>query len=214
VAPIISPIFSGTNLIAYGDGINFPSGKLNSGTVAEAGSVALADGSTMRWGRWTGPSVQVIASNNVALNPVTGVPYVVGNANPVLPTSGSFTYTYAGGPKPVDAAGTVGTFNGGAFNVAFGPTSTISVATPISLTVGTTNFSLTTCTSNCTFTGSAPTPATVLSGTCSGGACLTSGVATGVGTGTFVGPQAAGLAVSGVIISPAPTVSFAAGFKR
>jgi len=216
VAPVISPIFSGTNLIAYGDGINFPSGMLNSGTVAETGSAALVDGSTMRWGRWTGPSVQVIASNNVALNPVTGVPYVVGDANPVLPTSGTFTYAYAGGPKPVDATGTVGTFNGGAFNVSFGPTSTISVATPLSLTVGAANFSLTTCTSNCTFTSSQPMTATVLTGTCSGGACGSTApsTATGVGTGVFVGPQAGGLAVSGAIISPAPTVSFAAGFKR
>lgn len=218
VAPVLSPIFFGTNLIAYGNGINYPSGMLNSGTVAETGSVALQDGSTMRWGRWTGPSVQVIASNNVALNPSTGVPYVVGDANAVLPTSGSFTYTYAGGPKPVDATGAVGTFNGGAFNITFGPTSTIVVApaNPISLTVGGANFSLTTCTSNCTFTNSSPFTSTVLTGTCSGGACgvTAPSTATGVGTGVFVGPQAAGLAVSGAIMSPAPTVSFAAGFKR
>jgi len=218
VAPILSPNFSGTNLIAYGDGINYPSGMLNSGTVAETGSATLVDGSTMRWGRWIGPSVQVIASNNVVLNPPTGVPYVVGDANAVLPTSGSFTYTYAGGPNPVDATGFVGTFNGGAFQVTFGPTSTIDVAptNPLSLTVNGANFSLTTCTTNCTFTGSSPMTATVLSGTCSGGACgpTAPSTATGVGTGVFVGPQAAGLAVSGVITSPAPSVSFAAGFKR
>jgi hypothetical protein len=212
-------IFSGTDLIAYGNGTNFPSGMLNSGTVSETGSTALADSSVMYWGRWTGPSVQVIsAPGDVSLSPPTGVPYVIGDASTTLPTSGTFTYAFAGGPNPVDTSGTVGTFNGGAFSVSFGSTSgAMTVAIPLSLTVGGANFSLTSCTSGCTFSNSPPVAGNmILSGTCSGGAggATAPTAATGNAAGVFVGPQGAGLAVAGNIMSPAPTVSFAAGFKR
>lgn len=209
-------VFSGTDLIAYGNGSTFPSGMLNSGTVADTGSVALIDGSTMRWGRWTGSSVQVISSpSNFSLNPPTGMPYVMGDANTVVPTSGSFTYTYAGGPSPVNTSGVVGTFNSGAFNVSFGSTSgsiSVAPANPLSLTVGGVGYSLTSCTSGCTFPNSSPYAGNmVLTGTCS--TCGTS-AASSSGTGIFVGPQGTGLALAGNITSAEPTISFAAGFKR
>jgi hypothetical protein len=208
---------SGANLIAFGDGATFPSGMLNSGTIVETGSVALVDGSTMNWGRWTGAGVQVISSpGNVAINPATGVPFVLGSANTILPTSGSFLYSFAGGPNPVNTSGNVGSFTGGAFNVTFGSTSgSMSVASPLTMSVGGVGYSLNSCSSGCTFANSPAIAGNmVLTGTCFGGACSTSSGATANAAGIFVGPQGAGLAVAGNVTSLAPTVTFGAGFKR
>ena len=205
---------SGSNLVAFGDGATFPSGNLSTGTNIETGSVALVDGSTMNWGRWSG-SAQVIGSpGNVSITPGTGVPYVLGAAGAVLPTSGTFLYSYAGGPNPVSTSGTVGTFTGGSFNVGFGATSgTLAVVTPLSMSVGTATYSLTSCTSGCTFTNASPVAGNMsLTGTC-GGTC--GGTATGNMAAVFVGPQGAGLAVAGNVFATAqPGVAFAAAFKR
>jgi len=210
-------VLSGNNLTAFGDGVTFPSGMLNSGSIVETGSTSLVDGSTMNWGRWTGASVQVIsAPGNVAINPATGVPFVLGSANTVLPTGGSFLYSFAGGPNPVDTSGNVGSFTGGGFNVTFGSTSgSMTVASPLTLSVGGVGYSLNSCSSGCTFANSPAIAGNmVLTGTCVGGACSTSGPATANAAGIFVGPQGAGLAVAGNVTSFAPTVTFAAGFKR
>jgi FecR protein len=210
-------VVSGNSLISFGDGTTFPSGMLNTGSIVETGSVALVDGSTMNWGRWNGPGVQVIsAPGNVPINPSTGVPYVLGSANPVLPTSGTFLYSFAGGPNPVTTSGTTGTFTAGSFNVSFGSTSgSMSVVAPLTLAVGGVSYFLSSCASGCTFTNSSGVAGNmVLNGICSGGACATSTPATSNAAGTFVGPQAGGLAVSGQVFSSAPTVTFAAGFKR
>ncbi|MBX9905203.1 MAG: FecR family protein [Burkholderiales bacterium] len=209
--------FSGTNLIAFGNGSpgSALSGSLGAGTVIETGSTLLVDGSTMNWGRWSGSTTVFPSPNTGVTSPPTGVPYVVGNGNTVLPISGSFTYTFAGGPNPVNTSGAIGLFSGGALNISFGATSgTIAVATPLTLAVGGVNYSLTTCTA-CTFTNSpAITNTMSLSGTCVGGVCSASAPASSNATGVFVGPQGAGLALAGNIFSPAPTVAFAAGFKR
>ena len=209
--------FSGANLIAFGTGSpgSALSGSLGAGTVIETGSTLLVDGSTMNWGRWSGSTTVFPSPNTGATSPPTGVPYVLGDGNTVMPISGTFLYTYAGGPNPVNTSGIVGTFSGGALNVSFGSTSgTIAVATPLSLAVGGVNYSLTTCTA-CTFTNSPAITNTMnFSGTCSGGACSTSAAASSNATGVFVGPQGAGLALAGNIFSPAPTVAYAAGFKQ
>jgi hypothetical protein len=208
---------SGNNLVAFGDGVTFPSGMLNSGSIVETGSTPLVDGSTMNWGRWTGAGVQVISSpGNVAINPSTGVPFVLGSANTVLPTSGSFLYSFAGGPNPVNTSGNIGSFTGGAFNVSFGSTSgSMTVASPLTLSVGGVGYTLNSCSSGCTFANSPAIAGNmVLTGTCIGGACSTSGPATANAAGIFVGPQGAGLAVAGNVTSLAPTVTFGAAFKR
>jgi hypothetical protein len=209
---------SGSNLTAFGDGTNFPSGNLGSGSIVETGSVPLVDGSTMNWGRWAGATQVISSPGNVTISPGTGLPFVLGSANAVVPTSGTFLYSYAGGPNPVDTSGTVGTFSGGAFNVSFGATAgSLSVAAPLTMAVGGASYSLGSCTSGCTFTNSNPIAGTMsLSGTCSGGACSTGVSAFGSASGIFVGPQAGGLAVAG-IVSPsvaAPSVAFGAAFKR
>jgi hypothetical protein len=208
--------FSGNNLIAYSAGPF--SGTLGTGTVVEISSIATVDGGTMNWGRWSGTGHSVVDTNGLLSNPSSGVPYVVGTTNTVLPISGSFTYSYAGGPNPVNALGQVGVFNGGAFLVNFSAGGgTFSISTPLSMTVGLVNYLLTTCQSGCaisgvTLGGASPTNFT---GTCSGGACSASTpIATAGAGGIFLGPQGAGLAVSGNIFSPAPAVAYAGAFKR
>ena len=205
---------SGANLATYGNGTAFPSGSLGGGSVVETGSAALVDGGNMNWGRWSGPGLQVVTSSNGTLSPASGVPFVLGNANAVLPTSGTFLYSFAGAPNPVDTNGTVGSFTGGAFNVSFGATAgSLTVASPLTLAVGGVSYSLNSCAS-CTFTNAVPISAMSLSGTCSGGACSVSSSANSAAIGQFVGPQGAGFAVAGSVISVAPAVTFAAGFKR
>jgi hypothetical protein len=213
-----SATLSGANLTSYGGGSGPFSGTLGSGTVIETGSIATVDGGTMNWGRWSGSGITVTDSFGSHSNPSSGVPYVYGSGNTVLPTSGTFIYNYAGGPNPVNAIGQVGTFTGGAFQVNFGAGGgTFSISTPLSLSVGGVNYSLTTCQAGCSFSGvslGGGTP-TNFTGSCSGGACSTSTpISTAGAGGIFVGPQAGGLAVSGVIGSPAPSVAYAAAFKR
>lgn len=191
--------FSGNNLISFygsaGPGA-FPAGNLNGNSVIETGSTtAVADGSVMQWGRWIGSTVTVIGTGGTITNPPTGVPYVYGDYTSALPASGTFTYSYGGGPNPVDILGNVGTFSGGAFTVSFGGTSTISIATPLSLAVNGGNYSLTTlCGGSCTF--SSPTMSGNVTGTCSGTGCTGSPVF-GFMSGRFTGISAGGLAVAG-----------------
>jgi hypothetical protein len=213
--PTNSTVYSGVNPISFNAGSSF--GSLAGGSIVETGSIGLADGGTMNWGRWSG-ATSITDPIIGTYTPATGVPFVVGNANVTLPTSGTFLYSFAGGPNPTNASGAIGSFTGGAFNVSFGSTSgSMSVASPLTLAVGGISYSLNSCSGGCTFTNSSTVAGNmVLNGTCVGGACSTSAPATGNAAGIFVGPQGAGLAVAGnITTSPStPTVSFAAGFKR
>lgn len=218
--------FSGTDPIAFGNGTTALSGMLNSGTIADKNSSPLVDGGTIYWGRWTGPSVQVIGSSDLTFSPSpTGVPFVVGNANTVLPTSGSFLYSFAGGPSPVSTAGTVGTISGGSFNITFGATNTMQLASAIALNgFSGVNYSLDSlasvnfisCSSGvCTFPPSPVMGNIAFNTTCTGPCNSPASSASAI----FVGPQAGGLAVAGNVTSsastvPLPTVSFGAAFKR
>ncbi|HKU70647.1 MAG TPA: hypothetical protein VJQ51_07405 [Burkholderiales bacterium] len=209
-----SVTLSGSNMIAYGSGTF--TGSLGSGSVIETGSVATLDGGTMNWGRWVGPGITVTDSFGSHSNPQSGVPYVYGTTNTTLPTTGTFTYSYAGGPNPTNAAGAVGTFGGGSFLVNF-TSGTFSISTPLSMSVGGVNYSLTACSAGCTISGvtlGGGTP-TNFTGSCSGGACSTSApIATAGAGGVFTGPQGRGLAVSGNIFSPAPAVAYSGAFTR
>jgi len=167
------------------------------------------------------PSSVVVEANGpsgsvATYTPPTGVAFVFGSDSTTLPTSGSFTYTLAGGPKAVNTAGVVGgTLATGAFQVNFGAVQSLSVATPLTLSVGGVNYALTTaCGGSCSFAAPSLNMAISLGGTCSGGACLTSSAATSTATGVLVGAHADGLTVTGNIFSAAPTVNFAGAFKR
>jgi hypothetical protein len=203
--------YSGNNLVAFTTSSTL-SGSLAGGSIVETGSTPLADGGTMNWGRWIGAT-----SVNVppTISPSTGLVFMTGQ-NATLPTSGTFLYSYAGGPNPTNVNGVSGSFTGGSFNVSFGSTSgSLSVVSPLTLTVGSDSFMLSSCTSGCSFTNSSGVAGNMqLSGTCSGAACSISSPATGSGAGVFVGPQAGGFAVAGQVFSPAPTITFGAGFKR
>ena len=205
--------YSGNNLVAFTTSSPLY-GNLAGGAIVETGSTALVDGGTMSWGRWTG-ATQVNDPVQGLVSPSTGLFFVAGQSA-TLPTSGTFLYTFAGGPNPTNVNGVSGTFTGGAFNVSFGSTSgSLAVASPLTLSVGGVGYSLGSCTSGCSFTNTSPVAGNMqLSGTCVGGACSTSGAATGSAAGVFVGPQGAGLAVAGNIFSPEPTVTFGAAFKR
>jgi hypothetical protein len=217
--PTNSTTYSGSTPVAFNAGSSF--GSLAGGSVVETGSIGLADGGTMNWGRWSG-STSITDPIIGTYTPATGVPFVVGNANTVLPTSGTFLYSFAGGPKPTDALGNSGTFTGGAFNVTFGSTSgslSIPGTSPLTLTVNSANYSLGSCAGGCSFTNSSGVAGNmVLNGTCSSGVCSTGANVAANAAGVFVGPQGAGFAVAGNINTTSgpstPTVSFAAGFKR
>ncbi len=211
---------SGNNLIAYSTGQGF-SGTVGTGSIMDPGSTTLVDGSTMNWGRWIGTGVSVTDPASGTLSPGTGVPFILGSSNTVLPTSGTFIYSYAGGPNPVNVNGVAGTFGGGALNITFGSTSgSMSIATPLTMSVGGVNYSLASCTSGCSFNNvsiglGGPI---ILNGTCSGGGCSTSAGVTGNVGALFVGPAAGGIAMAGsVATTPStltPTVTFGAAFKR
>jgi hypothetical protein len=53
-----------------------------------------------------------------------------------------------------------------------------------------------------------------LSGTCNGGACGTSAAASSNAFGMIVGTGGMGIALTGNIVSPAPTVTFGGAFTR
>jgi hypothetical protein len=184
--------------------------SLAASAIADAGSTTLSDGGVMNWGRWVGGQFTDTTSGLVTYSPPTGVPFVVGNANTTVPNSGSFVYSFAGAPSPVNTSGVAGTFTGGAFNVTFGTTQTISVATPLTMSVNSVGYSLNTCASGCSLAGPALIHNMSFNATSTAGPVLSA-----TATGIFVGPQAAGLAVAGnVQASALPNVSFAAAFKR
>jgi hypothetical protein len=169
------------------------------------------------WGRWSDGSVtKQVAGVTTVYTPAAGVPFVIGDTATNLPTSGSITYSLAGGPSVVDASGNIGgQLTHGAFKVGFGASQTISVATPLTFAIGGESFKLSTaCGGVCTFNGATTSMSMTLSGTCSGGVCANSSAATSNATGLLVGIQAGGLNVVGTVSSPAPTVTFAGAFKK
>ena len=185
-------------------------------TVIDNGSFKLKDGSGyIYWGRWSDTTVTTQASGT-ATGSSPSVPFVMGDTATRIPTSGSFTYSLAGGPSVVDAAGNVGgALKQGELKVGFGATQSISVAKPLMFAINGETFALSTaCGGTCSYNGAITSMNMTLTGTCSGGVCSNSSPATSTATGTLVGVQATGLGVVGTVSSPAPTVTFAGAFKR
>jgi hypothetical protein len=189
------------------------SGTLGTGTIVNSGTASLVDGGTMNWGRWNGGQItDRIAGVVTTYTPPTGVPFVGGTGNPVLPTSGSFTYSFIGGPPVVNTAGVVGSsLSQGAFTINYGATQTLSVAIPLVMSVGGATVTLSTaCGGSCSFSGPAAIMNIPVSGSCTG-SCAS--IVSGNATGFLVGPQAAGLAVAGNVFA-SPTITFAGAFRH
>lgn len=209
------------NLAPCSSGSCFLSASLGAGTLVAQGSTTLVDGGSMSWGRWNGGQItERVSGTLTTYTPVGGVPFVIGTSNVTLPTSGSFVYSFAGGPAATNAAGAIGgTLTQGALNISFGANLGMSVATPLQFSVGGGNFSLnqlvlvnsTPCSGgNCTVPMGL-NQSMNFSATCSG-SCTS--VTQAIASAAFVGPQAGGYAVAGNVVSNQPTVTFAGAFKR
>jgi hypothetical protein len=116
----------------------------------------------------------------------------------------------------VDTSGATGTpLTQGAFKVTFGSIQTVSIVTPLKLSVGSVSYTLSTaCLGSCVYSGPTSWMNMTLSGTCTGGACLLVAPVSSEATGLLVGSEAGGFSVAGNISSPAPTVTFTGAFAR
>jgi hypothetical protein len=200
----------------------FLSGAVAPGTVVDQGSTPLPDGGQMYWGRWNGGTItERVAGTPTNYTPAGGVHFVLGDMTGALPTSGSFTYSLAGGPLSTNTSGVTGTaLTQGAFNVTFGANLTMSVATALKFTLNSDLFSMnslsvvngTPCSGGICTIPSGQIQNMTFNATCSGGTCT--GVSSAVATSTFVGSQASGMALAGSVQSNVPTATFSGAFKR
>jgi hypothetical protein len=216
---------SGSQMVAYSVPAISPlhNGDLGSGSVVEQGSTSVGN---MFWGRWV-PDITIPPCpnpNSCVTNSLGGftasVPYIFGALATSVPTSGTVTFAFAGGPSPVDGSGTPGTItSGGSLSVDF-LNRNVSMASPLQFNVGGLSYNMT------TLVGP-PYPASpaqpiitgTLSGTCSGGICTSTGPtspASGPVSAHFTGAAGAGMgiALATVITTPttAPPVALAAGY--
>lgn len=201
-----SATISNGQLLGYTANSGSRRGAVDSGSFVETGGDVAAG--NMRWGRWTGNSSVTNSSGVSATGPITGVHYIFGDYTPTMPTTGSGTFTYVGGPNPVNGSGAVGTFSAGSFIVNFAAR-TLTTGTPLTFSVAGSNYTLGGSGSYISATQSTVNGS--LSGACTG-PC--GGSASGSFTGNFFGQNATGLGIVGSVSSSAPTVHFAAGFKR
>lgn len=99
-------------------------------TLAPGGTHGLRpDGSTdfktdgiLAWGRWVGPVAFTAFEGTVNYGPEDGFHYVIGMPTPVMPTSGTATYSLLGATSPTVAGGNgggLGTVTSGSLNVGF-----------------------------------------------------------------------------------------------
>jgi hypothetical protein len=195
--------FSVTNgqLQSYsGSGI---SGSIGGASVVDAGSVTVA-GSVYGWGRWVGGfSVTDPNGSFSGSTAASGVLFGYTNdpavgTNRTLPSSGTVSYVLAGGPSPVDTAGTVGSLTSMSGSVNF---LTRAVSFGMAMTI-TTNLGLATITG---VSGSGTIPANnnelngaTLSGSCAGPGC-TSGSFSGLFDARFGGTAAQVMVLNGAL---------------
>ncbi len=115
------------NLVSFDS--QFPTGSvplaasydLGTASVQQPGGSAVA---VVRWGRWSGGDMGVNTGGAPAVQSLAqqSLHWVLsGDANqpPVLPVSGSVTYTLAGGTSPTDGLGNAGTLGGASLAVDF-----------------------------------------------------------------------------------------------
>jgi hypothetical protein len=209
---------SGSQMIAYGISSTTQKGTLGSGSVVDQGNDPVGN---MFWGRWVPGSptpISVTDSSNATVNAL-GVTYIYGSFATFVPSSGTVTFNFAGGPRPVDAAGNVGTItSGGSLSVNFTAQS-VNMASPLTFNIGGLSYNM-----NTLLGASYPSPALpqisgTLTGTCTGGtSCSAGAAAQGNLSAHFTGATGAGLGIAlATIIStpliPTPNVALAAAYK-
>lgn len=188
----IASINGQNQLIGYGTPGTFPAGSLGGGTITDTGILTLPDGQTFVWGRWTG-ATQVTAANGQTFG---NVPLLFGTASGlrqdntfVGTVGGTGTYSYAGGPKPVDAGGNVGSVTSSSLTINFTQlTANYSLAMnfPSVLVsgsnMGSASFNVSGFAAKAGFGGEFD-GSDNLSGTCSGGGCSSGSATGGFGVG-------------------------------
>jgi hypothetical protein len=183
------------------------SGSLGGGSVVDAGTVTIA-GSQYGWGRWTGgfsvTDTDGTFSGSTAKSGVffgfTNDP-TVGNLTHNLPSSGTVNYVLAGGPSPVDTAGTSGSITSMSGQVNF---TTRAVTFNMGLSI-TTNLGLATITGlsgggTIAAGKSELLNASLGSGSCAGAGCASPSVS-GNFDARFGGTAAQAMVVNGALVN-------------
>ena len=117
-------------------------------TVGISGSTAMDTGtdpvSGIKWGRWSGGTISFTpVAGGTAVNanvPAGGLHWITAPSatSPVsLPVSGTYNYVLAGGTRPTDHLGNVGTLNSASLSANF---SAMTVNTAVNVTVANTTF--------------------------------------------------------------------------
>jgi hypothetical protein len=201
--------FNGQNqlLSATGDG---RTASLAGGSIVDTGSYALGN-LTLAWGRWTG-ATSVPLYNGSSYVQTTGVPLLFLTAaglekdgtDIVGKLGGVATYSYLGGPSPVDGGGNVGSITNSSTTINFttlSQTLSLNMSFP-SILVGTTNYGP----ANFSLSGTGGQSFNhggefggSLSGSCSGGGCASASASGDFGTG-LGGPNGYDLAVIGGLV--------------
>jgi hypothetical protein len=194
---------SGIQLTGYSRDAGFPKGSLSGGTVVDAGSVVL-NGAVFAWGRWTGSFLVTDSSGTTFSNLPSGVLYgmtddiaVGNNQHSVWPTSGLVSYAFAGGPRPVDTAGNMGTVNSMSGTLDF-PTRNVTFNASLTMNVPTQGVANLSMSSSGTISASNDNLiGATLSTTCAGAGCA-SPSSGGSFDARFAGTAAQVMVVNGV----------------
>jgi len=178
--------------------------------------------SGISWGRWAGGTFNVTDRASGAVTPVTQtgslhwITEPAANTAVTLPTSGTYTYTNAGGTLPTDSSGNVGTAPATASLTANFTAQTVNLG--VSATVAGTTLNATGTSvpiiQNTVFYASSQEPAastSYLTVGCTGTPCGATG---GVVIGKFTGAGAIGAAMSYGLQNGATTISGVTAFHR
>jgi hypothetical protein len=190
--------------------------QINQATLAEHdGIIGFAGtGTAINWGRWNGSAIISEGGSNV--NSVDQHHYIYSSdatAAGAIPTSGTATFQYVGGPSPSDETGALGVMNSGQVAVDFGNMAVTSAAYQMTFYSGTANQRVYTAglTGTVPFSEAFdPNQGMPLGGTCTGGACGTAKILTGSSNMIFVGPAAEGI-LSGVSVQTTDGLQSATG---
>ena len=200
-------------------------GSNSSVTLTNVGSTLTDHGTDpvtgISWGRWSGGTLNVTnrATGTVTATALTGSLHWI--AEPVattavtLPISGTYTYTYAGGTKPTDNLGNVGTLNSATLSANF-TAQTVNLGVNTTVNGGTLNATGTNAPiiQNTVFYASSQEPSSSSSSlkvTCTGTCGTTTG---GTVIGKFTGAGATGVAMSYGLQNGSSVVNGVAAFHR